>query len=121
RIMDDLERILAAGIIGSKHHKVAALPCRFPHQRTLGAVTVTAAAKHGNHASVSACAGGELAGNRGQVAQGIVSVGIIYYDGKRLAAIYAFKASGYLLKLAYCLGDLLQGTTSHRCRCRSSQ
>src|SRR5947199_15146 len=110
--MDDLQWVLAAGIIGSKYHEVAALPCRSAHQRTLGAVTVAAAAKHGNHVTVSASAGGELAGNRGQIAQRVISVGVIHYDGKWLAAIYALKASRHLLKLAYCLRDLLQRTTS---------
>ena len=49
RIVNNLQRLFTARIVRSKDNEIASLACRLSHQRGLGSITITAAAKHRNH------------------------------------------------------------------------
>jgi hypothetical protein len=55
-VVNNRQRIFAPGIVRSKHHKIAAAPGGFAHQRTLGAIAISAAAEQGEHSRVHSIA-----------------------------------------------------------------
>src|SRR5579862_4150520 len=66
-VVNDAKRIFTAWIVGSKHRKIAASPCGFSHERTLGTVPIAAAAEKRNHPAPVAGLLHEAASKRGQV------------------------------------------------------
>ena len=53
-LLDDRQRVFSARIVRGQHHHIAALAGRLAHQRTLGAITIAAAAEHGDHPAARA-------------------------------------------------------------------
>ena len=93
RVIDDGPRIFAARIVGSEHDEIAASPRRLAHQRTLGAIAIAAATEHRQHSRRPAAARDELAGQRREIAQRVVGVGVVDDHRERLAAVDALKSS----------------------------
>ena len=73
-VIHDGERVFAARIIGSQDHEIAAPSGSFAHEGTLGAVAIATASEDGDHSRFLAGALDELAGQSGEIAQGIVGV-----------------------------------------------
>ena len=73
--------------------EIAAAPGGFAHQRTLGTIAIAAAAEDGDH--LAAAARNEFAGERGEVAQRVVGVGVVHDHGEGLAGVHALEAAGH--------------------------
>ena len=86
------QRLLGAGIVACGDHKVASLPRGLAHLGTLGAVAVAAAAEERDHAAAGLRR--HLAGKGGQIAQGVVGVGVVHNHREGLAGIDGLKAAG---------------------------
>ena len=76
------------------------------HQRTFAAITITAAAKHSDDPALARS--NKLASHGDDIAQGIISMGIIHDDGKVLPAIDRLESPGHKLQRRCALSDLLQ-------------
>ena len=84
--------IFGAGIVAGGDDEIAAFARGLAHLGALGAVAVAAAAEEGDDARAGCC--GDLAGERGQVAQRVVGVGVVDDDGEGLAGIDGLEAAG---------------------------
>src|ERR1700722_10472827 len=92
-IINDRSRILAARIVGSEYHKIAAASGCLAHKRTLDAIAIASTAEHRQDSPGGSPARNEFTSQRCQIAQSVVGVSVVDDDGKRLAAIDAFKSS----------------------------
>ena len=93
-IVHDGQRIFGARVVAGQHHEVAGFGGRLPHQRTLGAVAVAAAAEKRDDAL-----GVEPAGHGDDVAQRIVGMRVVHHDDEGLAFIDALEAPGHGLQI----------------------
>src|SRR5579884_3159277 len=52
-VVDNGERVLAARVVGGEDYEITTSSSRFPHQRALCAIPVSAAAENGNNPTLS--------------------------------------------------------------------
>ncbi len=85
--------IFGAGIVAGGDDEIAAFARGLAHLGALGAVAVAAAAEERDDARAATC-GGHLAGEGGQIAQGVVGVGVVHDHGEGLAGVDGLEAAG---------------------------
>src|SRR5262249_1011182 len=93
RIINDSPRIFTARIVRRKHDKVTSASRCFSHHRTFRPVAISSATKDGKYAPLCSSAGNELTRQSGQIAQRIISVGIVDNHGEWLATIHTLKSA----------------------------
>ena len=79
---EDLERLLASGIVGGRDHSIREPRRRLAHQRPLAPIPVPAAPEDDQDA-----APGEFPGNREDPLQRIGSMGVVHHDAERLPGL----------------------------------
>ena len=116
RIVDDGAWIFASGIVGSEHDEIATAAGRLAHQRTLGAVAITAATEYGYHSGCSPATHDELSGQSREVTESIIGVSVVDHHGERLAAVDALESSGHMGQRRDAAGDGRRVATARRSR-----
>jgi len=89
---EDGERIFRARIVAGGDDEIAAFAGGHAHLGALGAVAIAAAAKERDDAL--AALRGHLPGERREIAQRVVGVGVVHDHGEGLARIDGLKAAG---------------------------
>src|SRR5262249_11817371 len=118
-VVDDGKRVFATGIVGGKDDEITASARSFAHKRPLGAVAISAAAKHGDHAPAAWLR--KFARERCQINQGIVGVRIVDHDGEGLAAVHAFETSRHAEEVPGACSNVSARATASVSRCGGSQ
>ncbi len=121
RIVHDRQRILRARIVGSEHHKIAALARRLAHQRTFGSIAIPPAAEKRDDSAFESGAGHKLPSQRRQIAQRIVRVRVIDDHCERLPTIYPLKPPRNARQIEDSFRNRLCGTIARVPRSRRRQ
>ena len=95
-VTENVQRILAARIVRGEDDEIASFSCSAAHERALGFVAVASAAEEGDDFSTGD--GYKFASQSGEIAEGIVGVGVIDYDGEVLAGVDGLETSGHAVR-----------------------